>query len=63
VREHLVPLVARWWIPDQVVFVEEIPKTATGKFSKRELRSWYWRDAGTGPEHDAGSASTAATKE
>jgi len=29
---------AKWQIPDGVVFVDEIPKTATGKFSKRELR-------------------------
>lgn len=50
VREHLVPLVARWWIPDRVLFVDEIPKTATGKFSKRELRCRYPRDVGTGPE-------------
>jgi len=61
VREHLVPLVARWWIPDQVLFIDEIPKTATGKFAKRELRCRYPRDVGTGPGHDSGSASTAAT--
>ncbi len=30
--------VAKWWIPDDVVFVEDIPHTATGKISKRELR-------------------------
>jgi fatty-acyl-CoA synthase len=28
----------KWQVPDGVVFVEEIPKTATGKISKRELR-------------------------
>ncbi|MCP9980613.1 hypothetical protein LUX32_25620 [Actinomadura madurae] len=39
VREHLADRVARWWIPEQVVFVPEIPKTATGKFSKRQLRA------------------------
>lgn len=38
VREHLTALVARWWIPEEVHFVPEIPKTATGKFSKRQLR-------------------------
>ena len=31
--------VAKWWIPDDVVFVEELPHTATGKLSKLELRS------------------------
>ncbi|MDP9199843.1 MAG: long-chain fatty acid--CoA ligase, partial [Pseudomonadota bacterium] len=30
--------VAKWWIPDDVVFVEQIPLTATGKISKIELR-------------------------
>jgi acyl-CoA synthetase (AMP-forming)/AMP-acid ligase II len=30
--------VARWWIPDDVVFVDELPHTATGKLSKLELR-------------------------
>lgn len=43
VREHLADHVARWWIPEQVVFVPEIPKTATGKFSKRQLRAGHQR--------------------
>ncbi len=30
---------AKWQVPDGVVFVEEIPKTATGKFSKKDLRA------------------------
>jgi acyl-CoA synthetase (AMP-forming)/AMP-acid ligase II len=30
--------VAKWWIPDDVAFVEEIPHTATGKISKLKLR-------------------------
>ncbi|MBI4694819.1 MAG: long-chain-fatty-acid--CoA ligase [Gammaproteobacteria bacterium] len=30
--------VAKWWIPDDVVFVENLPHTATGKISKLELR-------------------------
>ena len=30
--------VAKWWIPDDVVFVEELPHTATGKLSKLQLR-------------------------
>ena len=30
--------VAKWWIPDDVVFVKELPHTATGKLSKLELR-------------------------
>lgn len=30
--------VAKWWIPDDVVFVDELPHTATGKLSKKDLR-------------------------
>ena len=30
--------IAKWWIPDDVVFVKEIPHTATGKVSKLTLR-------------------------
>ncbi|MGE3392574.1 MAG: long-chain fatty acid--CoA ligase, partial [Gammaproteobacteria bacterium] len=30
--------VARWWIPEDVVFVASLPHTATGKLSKLELR-------------------------
>ena len=32
---------ASWWLPDEVVFVEEIPKTSVGKFSKRTLRERF----------------------
>ena len=30
--------VAKWWIPNDVVLVESLPHTATGKISKLELR-------------------------
>ena len=33
--------IARWWMPDDVVFVDEIPHTATGKISKLELRARF----------------------
>jgi fatty-acyl-CoA synthase len=33
--------VSRWWLPDAIVFVDEIPKTSVGKFSKRELRDRF----------------------
>ncbi len=38
---------AKWQVPDGVVYIDEIPKTATGKFSKRELREQLARDHGT----------------
>ena len=42
----------KWWLPDRVEFVEEIPKTATGKFSKRSLRDRFVGDLDTGGEDD-----------
>ncbi len=35
------PKVARWWLPDDVVFVDEIPHTATGKIQKTALREQF----------------------
>lgn len=37
----LATRVARWWVPDDVVFVTDIPHTATGKVSKLQLREQY----------------------
>ncbi|ATO48777.1 long-chain fatty acid--CoA ligase [Brevibacillus laterosporus] len=34
----LEPKFAKWWLPDDVLFVKEIPKTSVGKFLKRALR-------------------------
>ena len=33
--------VAKWWLPDDVVYVDEIPHTATGKIQKTELRKRF----------------------
>jgi acyl-CoA synthetase (AMP-forming)/AMP-acid ligase II len=33
--------IAKWWMPDDVVFVTEIPHTATGKIQKRDLREQF----------------------
>jgi fatty-acyl-CoA synthase len=38
---YLEDKVAKWWLPDDVVFVEEIPKTSVGKFSKKDLRDKF----------------------
>jgi fatty-acyl-CoA synthase len=40
-REFLVPRFAKWWLPDRYEFVEEIPKTAVGKFRKTALREQF----------------------
>lgn len=36
--EFLQPQFAKWWLPDDIVFMEEIPKTSVGKFLKQALR-------------------------
>ncbi len=33
--------VAKWWLPDRVVFIDSIPKTGTGKFDKKVVRDQY----------------------
>jgi len=35
---HLRGKIAKWWLPDAIAFVDEIPHTATGKIRKTELR-------------------------
>ena len=39
IREFLAERVARWWLPDEVRFIDEIPKTSTLKFDKKALRN------------------------
>jgi len=41
VLEYLDGRVAKWWLPDDVVFIDEVPKTSVGKFSKKELRTRF----------------------
>jgi len=41
IMAHLTPLVAKWWLPDAVEFVDDIPHTATGKISKKDLRARF----------------------
>ncbi len=40
-KSHLAGDFAKFWLPDAVEFIEEIPKTATGKFLKKELREQF----------------------
>jgi fatty-acyl-CoA synthase len=37
-REHLASRVAKWWLPDALEVVDEVPKTSVGKFDKKVLR-------------------------
>jgi fatty-acyl-CoA synthase len=40
-RAFLAERVAKWWLPDAVEFVDEIPHTGTGKISKKDLRERF----------------------
>jgi fatty-acyl-CoA synthase len=37
-NEFLASQFAKWWLPDEILFLKEIPKTSVGKFLKRALR-------------------------
>src|SRR3972149_8370670 len=41
IRAFMQGKVAKWWMPDDVVFVDEIPHTATGKIQKITLRKQF----------------------
>jgi fatty-acyl-CoA synthase len=41
VQAHLANHVAKWWLPDEVHFVDELPHTATGKLLKTAIREQY----------------------
>lgn len=36
--DDLAPQVAKWWLPEEVVFVDALPKTSVGKFDKKVMR-------------------------
>jgi len=44
--EYLSPHVAKWWLPDDVVFIDAIPKTSVGKFDKKVLRGQHSMHSG-----------------
>ena len=41
IRAHLAGHVAKWWLPDEILFVDSLPHTATGKLLKTALREQY----------------------
>jgi fatty-acyl-CoA synthase len=40
-RDHLAASVPRWQLPERWAFIDEVPKTSVGKFSKRKMRESY----------------------
>jgi len=41
ILDYMQGKIAKWWMPDEVVFVEELPHTATGKIHKMKLREQF----------------------
>ncbi len=41
VKEYLADRIAKWWMPDRVLFVDELPHTGTGKIQKVALRAQF----------------------
>jgi len=41
INQHLTQHVAKWWLPDEILFVDDLPHTATGKLLKTVLREQY----------------------
>jgi acyl-CoA synthetase (AMP-forming)/AMP-acid ligase II len=41
ILEFLTSKVAKWWLPDEIIFLKELPHGATGKLQKFELRDEY----------------------
>jgi len=48
-REHLLDAFPKWWLPDRFEFVDEVPKTSTGKFDKRRLEERFETKYGSLP--------------
>ena len=40
-REFLGSRVPKWWIPNDLEIIDEVPKTSVGKFSKKTLREQF----------------------
>ena len=39
--DYLSDKIAKWWMPDDLIFVDSLPHTATGKVRKVELKEEY----------------------
>lgn len=53
-RDYLADRFAKWWLPDDYLFLDELPKTGVGKIDKKLLRSRY-QDPASRPESEGSS--------
>ena len=40
-RKFLSDKVARWWLPERWVFIDQVPRTSVGKYDKKTIRARY----------------------
>lgn len=41
ILDFISPKLAKWWMPDAIEWIDEVPKTSVGKFSKKDLRDRF----------------------
>ena len=41
IYDQLLKSFAKWWMPDDIIFIEAVPKTSVGKFDKKVLREQF----------------------
>lgn len=41
IYDHLLQHFAKWWMPDDILFIDAVPKTSVGKFDKKVLRDQF----------------------
>jgi fatty-acyl-CoA synthase len=41
IYHYLEQKFAKWWMPDEILFIDAVPKTSVGKFDKKVLRDQY----------------------
>jgi acyl-CoA synthetase (AMP-forming)/AMP-acid ligase II len=47
--DHIEGKIAKWWMPDDVIVVDEMPMTATGNMRKFNWREAYWNHLAANP--------------
>jgi fatty-acyl-CoA synthase len=55
IRQHLLGQLARYKIPKKVIYVDDLPRTASGKIRKADLRVQAAHSGPTGAAHPGGA--------
>src|SRR5262249_14150607 len=57
ILEFLRPQVAKWWLPDEVLFIDAVPKTSVRKFNKRDVGDRYAAEKSVAMAHQSQTVS------